>query len=91
MVLPKYGFHLFVGGGGGILADKLLNIETVGAVEIEEYPREILFARQKDGILPRFPIWDDIRTFRYDNPECREYIERLKEIREELAICGGFP
>jgi DNA (cytosine-5)-methyltransferase 1 len=91
VVLPKYGFHLFAGSGGGILADNLLGITTVGAVEIEKYPREVLFARQKDGILPKFPIWDDIRTFRQDNPECREYIKRLKGIRRELAICGGFP
>lgn len=84
-------FHLFAGGGGGILGDMLLGHIPVGAVEIEKYPREILLARQADGIIPRFPIWDDVSTFRSDNPECSGYINRLKEVREELAICGGFP
>lgn len=84
-------FHLFGGAGGGILGDLLLGHKPVGAVEIEKYPREVLLARQKDGILPKFPIWDDIRTFRSDNKECSGYIERLKEVSKELAICGGFP
>lgn len=84
-------FHLFAGAGGGILGDILLGHKTIGAVEIEQYPREVLLRRQKDGILPEFPIWDDINTFRSDNPECAEYIGKLKEVSEELAICGGFP
>ena len=89
--MVRFTFHLFAGAGGGILGDKLLGFETVGAIEIEKYPREVLLARQKDGILPRFPIWDDVRTFRSDNPECSEYIGKLKEVNKELAICGGFP
>lgn len=84
-------FHLFAGGGGGILADILLGHRTVGAVEIEAYPRKILLARQLDGSLPQFPIWDDVRTFRHDNPDTRSYIDWLRERREELVICGGFP
>lgn len=84
-------FHLFAGAGGGILADFLLGHKPVGAVEIERYPREILLSRQRDGILPEFPIWDDVRTFRQDNPECEEYIRRLQGVKEELVICGGFP
>lgn len=86
-----YELHLFAGAGGGILAGKLLGFDCVGAVEIESYPRKVLVQRQRDGILPEFPIWDDIRTFRIDNPECREYIEWLISIRDELVICGGFP
>lgn len=83
--------HLFAGGGGGILADRLLGRDIVGAVEIEKYPREILLSRQADGILPLFPIWDDVSTFRSDNPDTAAYIEGLRSIREHLCIAGGFP
>lgn len=83
--------HLFAGGGGGILADLLLRHIPIGAVEIEAYPREILFSRQADNILPWFPIWDDVRSFRTKNPATRDYFAYLRSIREELAICGGFP
>ena len=83
--------HLFAGGGGGVLADRLLGRDIVGAVEIEKYPREILLSRQADGILPLFPIWDDVTTFRSDNPDTAEYIEGLRSIREKLCIAGGFP
>lgn len=91
MVLPKYSFHLFAGGGGGIIGDMLLGGIPLGAVELEPHPKETLFARQEDGILPQFPIWDDITTFRYDNSECRDYIDRLRGIRDQLVIAGGFP
>jgi len=84
-------FHLFAGAGGGILADILLGHIPVGAVEIEEYPRQVLLQRQRDGMLPPFPIWDDVCTFRSDNPETREYIERLRSIAGRLIIAGGFP
>ena len=77
--------------GGGILADRLLGRDIVGAVEIEKYPREILLSRQADGILPLFPVWDDVTTFRADNPDTEEYIEGLRSIREHLCIAGGFP
>ena len=46
---------MFAGAGGGILADILLGHRTVGAVEIEEYPRRVLIERQLDGSLPQFP------------------------------------
>lgn len=55
--------HLFAGVGGGILAGKLLGHRCVGAVEIDEYCRCVLEARQADGQLEPFPIHDDIRTF----------------------------
>jgi len=84
-------FHLFAGAGGGILGDLLLRHRPVGAVEIEQYPREVLLARQRDGILPPFPVWDDVETFRRDNPECTEFIDSLRSIRNELCISGGFP
>lgn len=84
-------FHLFAGAGGGILADMLLGRDIVGAVELEAYPREVLLARQADGILPRFPIWDDVCTFRSDNPHTAHYIDGLRHIRDRLIIAGGFP
>lgn len=52
---------LFAGAGGGILGGKLLGWRTVVAVEIEDYCRRVLLARQRDGLLPAFPIWDDVR------------------------------
>ena len=91
MVHVEKSLHLFAGAGGGILGDLLLGREVVGAVEIEKYPREVLLCRQADNILPMFPIWDDVTTFRLDNEETREYIEFLIAIRDELCICGGFP
>lgn len=86
-----YTIHLFAGAGGGILADGLLGHTPICAVEIEDYPRRILLQRQLDGILPVFPIWDDVKTFRADNPECAGFFARAKEVSRELAICGGFP
>jgi DNA (cytosine-5)-methyltransferase 1 len=86
-----YTFHLFAGAGGGILGDLLLGHTPIGAVEIETYPRKVLLQRQLDGILPVFPIWDDVTTFRTDNPETESFIGRLRKVNSDLAICGGFP
>lgn len=71
---------LFAGAGGGILGGHLLGWRTVCAVEIEDYPRRVLLARQRDGILPRFPIWDDIKTF--DGTPWRGRVD---------VVSGGFP
>jgi len=71
---------LFAGAGGGILGGLLLGWKTVAAVEIEEYPRAVLLQRQLDGILPPFPVWDDIRTF--DGRPWRDEVD---------IITGGFP
>ena len=71
---------LFAGGGGGILESYLLGWKVLAAVEIERYPRDVLLQRQKDGILPSFPIWDDIRTF--DGYPWRGRID---------IVTGGFP
>jgi len=71
---------LFAGAGGGILGGHLLGWKTVCAVEIEDYPRRVLLARQRDGILPRFPIWDDIRTF--DGKPWKGRVD---------VVSGGFP
>jgi len=86
-----YELALFAGAGGGILGGILRGHSIVGAVEIEDYPRQVILQRQRDGILPEFPIWDDVRTFRIDNPECKEYIKGLQSVRDELCISGGFP
>jgi DNA (cytosine-5)-methyltransferase 1 len=72
--------HLFAGAGGGILGGKLSGHTCVCAVEIEPYPRQVLLQRQRDGILPKFPIWDDIRTF--DGKPWRGKVD---------IIAGGFP
>ncbi len=72
--------HLFAGAGGGILGGILLGHTCVCAVEIEPYCRRVLLQRQRDGILPRFPIWDDVRTF--DGKPWRGRVD---------IVCGGFP
>ncbi|NDF51971.1 MAG: DNA cytosine methyltransferase [Betaproteobacteria bacterium] len=71
---------LFAGAGGGILAGHLLGWRTVCAVEWEPYAACVLAARQNDGILPPFPIWDDIQTF--DGRPWRGIVD---------VVSGGFP
>src|SRR6185436_13552471 len=50
------------------------------AVEVEPYRREILMRRQRDGVLPVFPIWDDVRTF--DGTAWRGVVD---------LVSAGFP
>ena len=71
---------LFAGAGGGILGGKLLGWRTVCAVEWEQYPASVLCARQNDGFLPPFPIWDDVQTF--DGKPWRGIVD---------VVSGGFP
>jgi DNA (cytosine-5)-methyltransferase 1 len=71
---------LFAGAGGGILGGKLLGWRTRCAVEIDPYARSVLLARQRDGHLEPFPIWDDIRTF--DGKPWRGTVD---------VVSGGFP
>ena len=71
---------LFAGAGGGILGGKLLGWRTVCAVEWEPYPASVLCARQNDGFLPTFPIWDDVQTF--DGKPWRGIVD---------VVSGGFP
>jgi len=71
---------LFAGAGGGILAGHLLGWRTVCAVEYESYAASVLIQRQKDGFLPAFPIWDDVRTF--DGTPWRGVAD---------VVSGGFP
>ena len=71
---------LFAGAGGGILGGKLLGWRTVCAVEFDRYARSVLMARQNDGCLEPFPIWDDVRTF--DGRPWRGLVD---------VVSGGFP
>ena len=75
-----YELALFAGAGGGILGGLLLGWRTVCAVEIDPYARSVLLARQNDGTLAPFPIWDDIRTF--DGKPWRGIVD---------VVSGGFP
>lgn len=71
---------LFAGAGGGILGGHLLGWRTVCAVEWEPYAASVLAQRQNDGLLPTFPIWDDVRTF--DGRPWRGAVD---------VVSGGFP
>jgi site-specific DNA-cytosine methylase len=71
---------LFAGHGGGILGGLLLGWRTVCAVEIDAAARQRLMARQDDGSLRPFPIWDDVRTF--DGKPWAGLVD---------VISGGFP
>ena len=71
---------LFAGAGGGILGGTLLGWRTVCAIEFDPYARDVLVARQNDGCLPPFPIWDDVRTF--DGRPWRGVVD---------VVSGGFP
>ena len=72
--------HLFAGAGGGILAGQQLGHRCVCAVEWEPYAQAVLVARQNDGSLPPFPIWDDVQTF--DGRPWRGIVD---------IVAGGFP
>ena len=71
---------LFAGAGGGILGGKLLGWKTICAVEWDAYARDVLVARQNDGCLEAFPIWDDVQTF--DGRPWRGVVD---------VVSGGFP
>jgi len=71
---------LFAGAGGGILGGHLLGWRTVCAVEWNPYAASVLVARQNDGILTPFPIWDDVQTF--DGRPWRGLVD---------VVSGGFP
>ena len=71
---------LFAGAGGGILGGHLLGWRTICAVEWDAYAASVLVARQNDGCLSPFPIWDDVQTF--DGRPWRGRVD---------VISGGFP
>lgn len=71
---------LFAGAGGGILGGQLLGWRTICAVEFDPHARAVLCARQNDGCLEPFPIWDDVCTF-----DGRPWRGRCD------VVSGGFP
>ena len=71
---------LFAGAGGGILGGHLLGWRTICAVEWDAYAASVLLARQNDGVLAPFPIWDDVQTF--DGRAWRGRVD---------VVSGGFP
>lgn len=90
---------LFAGAGGGMLGTMLAGVRTVGAVEIDPFCRDIIFARQLDDMLPVFPIWDDVRTF--DGREWRGCVDLIssgppcqrfsRAARGRSSAFDGFP
>lgn len=72
--------HLFAGAGGGIIADMILGNIPLAAVEIDPFCLSVLKARQDDGSLPFFPIFEDVRSF--DGSMFRGRVD---------CISGGFP
>lgn len=72
--------HLFAGAGGGILGGYILGNTCVCAVELDKFCRERIHQRQREGHIPRFPVWDDVRTF--DGRPWRGLVD---------VVCGGFP
>ena len=71
---------LFAGAGGGILGNNVLGWKTICAVEIDIYCTSVLLQRQNDGILPPFPIWDDVCSF--DGKPWQGIVD---------VVSGGFP
>lgn len=58
-----YELALFAGGGGGLLASRLLGWRPVCYVERDPYCIRVLQQRIADGQLDDGPIWDDVQTF----------------------------
>jgi len=58
----------------------MLGHRPVCAVEIEAAPRAVLEQRQRDGVLPWFPIFADVREF--DGRPWRNLVD---------VVAGGFP
>lgn len=71
---------LFAGGGGSVLAGKLLGWRTVCAVEVDAGARQIMLDRMRDGVIEQFPVWDDVRTF--DGKPWNGSVD---------VVTGGFP
>lgn len=73
-------WHFLQGQEEAYWGGQITGWRTQCAVEIDAYARRILLARQRDGVMPRFPIWDDIKTF-----DGRPWNGRID------IISGGFP
>jgi DNA (cytosine-5)-methyltransferase 1 len=75
-----YELALFAGAGGGILGSVRAGHTIVCAVERDPHCIKSLQQRQRDGYLPPFPIWTDVRTF--DGKPWRGKVD---------IITAGFP
>ena len=75
---------LFSGGGGGVLASRLLGHRIVGYVEWDTYCQEVLAQRQRDGWIDTAPIFGDVREF-LDSGAALLY-RGVADI-----VSGGFP
>lgn len=75
---------LFTGGGGGLLAGKMLGWRPIGYVEWDKYCQRIIRQRIKDGVLHNAPIYGDIRAFISDG-----YAASYKGLVDVLS--AGFP
>ena len=73
-------FHLFAGIGGGIYGGHILGHSCCGAVEIDDYCKDVLEQRQQDGWMDSFPIYGDITSLNGRN------FKGAFDI-----LCGGFP
>jgi DNA (cytosine-5)-methyltransferase 1 len=74
-----YGLDLFSGIGGLSIALSEW-VRPVAYCECERYAQAVLLSRMAEGVLPKAPIWDDVRTLRIaDLPVAPD------------IICGGFP
>jgi DNA (cytosine-5)-methyltransferase 1 len=75
---------LFTGAGGGLLGTHLLGWEPVGYVEWNEYCQKVIRQRIEDGIIPRAPIFCDVRAFASEG-----YAEAYTGMVD--VITAGFP
>ncbi len=75
-----------------MLGGRLLGWRPAAAVEFAPHCREILLRRQRDGVLPLFPVWDDVRTFRREGP-LAPFFSALGGLASggRLVVTGGFP
>ena len=71
---------LFAGTGNGLYGSLLCGFTTVCAVEVNPKCRAVLLQRQRDGVFPMFPIWDDVCTF--DGRPLRGWVD---------VVTGGDP
>lgn len=62
------------------MAGHLLGHRCIAAIERDAYCQQVLLARQRDGSLPAFPIFSDIRNF-----DGRPFRGRVD------VVAGGFP
>ena len=71
---------LFSGGGGGVLASKILGWQTVAYVEWDKFPQKVLKARIADGLIDDAPVFGDVQEF-----DGKTYKGKAE------VVSGGFP